>query len=44
VIAERQRDRPTEDKLDTLNFLLKFGKDALLRIPDINIGEWITIF
>jgi hypothetical protein len=44
VIVRRQRDRRTKYKLDTLDFFLIFGKDALLCIPDINIGEWIAVF
>ena len=44
VIAGRQRDRLTKDKLDTLDFFLIFGKDALLCIPNINVGKWITVF
>ena len=44
MIVERQRDRPTKDKLHTLDFFLIFGEDALLCFPDIDVGDWISIF
>lgn len=34
-----RRHIPTKNKLDTLNFFLILGKDALLRIPNVNFGE-----